>query len=245
MRRFVPLLALLLAAPAAAQETGCMERHLREALHLNRARAPLYAAETGGRSRPISRALIWSERAALPAARYLDWRAAEWQRAGIPVVCGDFEPMDRTPAFVVREPDPPPLSAFAPTDARGMRRSVARAYRTGGFPAAGAVLEAEVARLSAIPAFHCMTRHLLESALRVSNGAPRYEEEARARGLSSPAELSRTLLDLHLAALGEAARLDRRAAPLQAEGVPIVCRDVPPIPPHAAGSEPPHDPAPG
>jgi hypothetical protein len=33
--------------------------------------------------------------------------------------------------------------------------------------------------------------------------------------------------------LGEGASLDERAAPLQAEGIPILCQDVPPIPPFA------------
>jgi len=211
-----------------------MERHMREALALNRARAPLYAELTRGRSRGISRTLVWAERAAIPVARYLDWRAAEFQRAGIAVVCDDFVPMHDTPAFRPRADDPPPLSAFAPADVRGLRRAVRRAYRAGGFAAASGALEGEVERLSAVPAFHCMTRHLLESALRVSNGAQRHAAEARARGIASPAGLSRTLLELHLGALGASARLDRRAAPLQAEGVPILCQDVPPIPPHAA-----------
>jgi hypothetical protein len=79
-----------------------------------------------------------------------------------------------------------------------------------------------------------MTRHLLESALRITNGARRYAAEAEARGVASPAGLSRALLSMHLTTLGEGARLDRRAAPLQAEGVPIICQDVPPIPPDAS-----------
>jgi hypothetical protein len=79
-----------------------------------------------------------------------------------------------------------------------------------------------------------MLRHLLGSALRISNQAPRYEAQARAARIrASPGAISRTMLDLHLRMLGEAARLDRAAAPLQAEGIPILCQDVPPIPPFA------------
>jgi hypothetical protein len=220
---------------AAEPESRCMERHLREAAAMNAERMPRYDSLTAGRSRGISRRLIWTERLAVAAAWYVDWRARPFQREGIRIVCDDFVPMANTPAFRPRAADPPPpLSAFVPADARRIRRAVARAQRRGGFPAASAVLEREVEQLSATPAYHCMLRHLLESALRISNQAPLYEAEARARGLAaSPADLSRTLLDLHLLSLGEAARLDRRAAPLQAEGIPIICQDVPPIPPFA------------
>jgi hypothetical protein len=36
------------------------------------------------------------------------------------------------------------------------------------------------------------------------------------------------------AAPSDAVRLQRRAAPLQAEGIPTLCQDVPPIPPYTA-----------
>jgi hypothetical protein len=235
--RWIGLLALLLLAvsPARAQETGCMARHLREALRLNKERMPLYAELTGGRSRAISRRLIWAERFSMPVAWYVDWRARKFQRLGIPVVCADFEPMERTPAFRPRSGDPPPLSAFAPVNPRRTARAVERAYRADGFAGAGEALEREIEALSQVPGFHCMTRHLLESALRITNGAWRYAADAEARGVASPAPLSRTLLSMHLTTLGEAARLDQRAAPLQAEGIPIVCQDVPPIPPNPPG----------
>jgi len=233
---WIAALLLLAASPVRAQESGCMARHLREAVRLNKERMPLYSELTGGRSRAISRRLIWAERFSMPVAWYVDWRARRFQRLGIPVVCADFEPMDRTPPFRPRIDDPPPLSAFAPADSRRIARTVERAYRAGGFAGAGAVLEGEIEALSRVPGFNCMTRHLLESALRISNGAERYAADAEARGVDSPARLSRALLSMHLTTLGEAARLDRRAAPLQAEGVPIVCQDVPPIPPNAPDS---------
>ncbi|HEX6368882.1 MAG TPA: hypothetical protein VF006_08115 [Longimicrobium sp.] len=218
---------------AAAPASRCMERHMRDAAKLNRERMPLYAALTEGRSRGISRRLIWAERLSIPVAWYVDRRARPFQRAGIPVVCDDFVPMAETPAFRERIDHPPPLSAFAPSDARRIRRAITRARRDGGFPAVSAAVEHELARLEGTPGFHCMVRHLLESALRIANQAPLYEARARELGLRSPAGVSRMMLDLHLTALAEAAALDRRAAPLQARGIPIVCQDVPPIAPFA------------
>lgn len=226
------------SAAADAPSSLCMEIHLHEAAHLNRQRMPLYSALTGGRSRGISRRLIRTERLAIPVAWYVDWRARHFLRAGIRVTCDDFVPMAHTPAFRERIADPPPLSAFAPSDPRRLRRTIDGAYRTGGFPAAGFAIEREIAQLQATPAFHCMTRHLLESALRISNQASVYEAQARERGLRSPAGVSRLMLNLHLSTLGEAAKLDRRAAPLQAEGIPILCQDVPPIPRTADPADP-------
>ena len=232
------LLAAALCVPAAgsaqsadAPSSRCMEHHLREAAQMNRERMPRYSALTGGRSRGISRRLIWAERLGIPLAWYVDWRAREFQAAGIRVVCDDYVAMAHTPAFRERIPDPPPLSAFSPADSKRIRRAISRAYRADGFPGASAAIEHEIEQLHATPAFHCMTRHLLESALRISNRAPQYEAQARALGMKPPREVSRIMLDVHLFSLGEAARLDLRAAPLQAEGVPIICQDVPPIPP--------------
>jgi hypothetical protein len=225
--------AALACTSAAAQEPErrCMEHHLREAIALNRERMPLYAAETGGRSRGVSRRLIRSERLGLIAAWSIDRRAKPWLDRGVRVVCDDFVPMAWTPPFARRSGDPPPsLAEYAEPDVGAIRRDARRALRSGGFPAASVVLERELDALAGTPAFHCMVRHLLESALRVANLAPRHAERARTVGMDSPERISRTLVDLHLHALGEAAALDRAAAPLQAEGVPIVCRDVPPIP---------------
>ena len=41
--------------------------------------------------------------------------------------------------------------------------------------------------------------------------------------------MHRLLLRLHLAGLPAAARLDAKAYPLQARGIPILCRDLPSI----------------
>lgn len=215
---------------AETPSSRCMEIHLREAAHLNRQRMPLYSALTGGRSRGISRRMIWTERLAIPVARYVDWRARAFLRAGVRVTCDDFVPMAYTPAFRERIADPPPLPAFVPSEPRRIRRTIDGAYRSGGFQGTSTAIEREIEHLQATPAFHCMTRHLLESALRISNQAPVYEAQARERGLRSPAGVSRLMLSLHLSTLREAAKLDRRAAPLQAEGIPILCQDVPPIP---------------
>ncbi|HLL48487.1 MAG TPA: hypothetical protein VK399_17425, partial [Longimicrobiaceae bacterium] len=90
---------------------------------------------------------------------------------------------------------------------------------------------AELAALEAVPCYHCMLRHLLESMLRVTSLAPTHAARAEAAGMKSTAGLSRLVLRLHLFALVDAAKLDVVAAPIQARGIPILCQDVPPISP--------------
>lgn len=225
-------------SPASAGE-GCFARHLREAIELNLERLPRYAALTGGASIPLSRRLIRAERWALPLARWLDRRARRWQEGGVPVLCAELVSMEATPAFAA-EASGAPLSSFRPPRAGTIRGRILRAYRSGGFPGAGGEIEEALRLLREQPVFHAMLRHLLESALRVCNLAPEHDRRARERGLPSPLPLSRTLLALHLFSLGEAVRLDAAAAPLQARGVPILLRDVPPIAPWP-GTDPPPD----
>lgn len=213
-----------------ARGPGPFQRHLREAIEVNRARAPAYAALSGGASLPISRALVRSERLLLPVAWWLDRRAEPYHRAGVPLLEDLFVGMDAIPdlpcapsAPGTPPPAAPPLGAI--------RRRIARAFGGGGLAGARPVLEEEVARLAAAPGFDCMLRHLLESALRLCSRAPLHVRDAGERALRSPEGIVRTLFRLHLRGLGPAARLDARARPLQARGIPILCRDVPPIPP--------------
>ncbi|HEV2132239.1 MAG TPA: hypothetical protein VGR27_14085, partial [Longimicrobiaceae bacterium] len=221
---------------AAGGEHDCFQRHLREAIQLNRERLPLYSHLTQGASERISRRLIWSERLALPVAWYIDRRASGYLQAGIPLVCDEFVSMELTPAFRARTPNPPqPLSAFQQVDTHRVRGAIRSSYREGGFPGVSTVLEAELRLLEEAPTYHCMLRHLLESALRIANLAPIQAARAEALGMDSPEGLSWLLLRLHLLTLEDAARLDRAAAPLQAEGIPIICQDVPPIAPLPEG----------
>lgn len=209
---------------------GPFERHIREAIELNRRRAPLYADASAGVSLSLSRSLIRRERMLLPLARWLDRRDARYAAAGVPVLDDLFVSMQGAPPFLPRVPVVPARTTPAP--GRALAAQLRGAWGAGGFVAAAGALERELARLSADPAYWCMRRHMLESALRLCLAEPRHVAAARAAGLPSPEWMHRLLLRLHLAGLPAAARLDARALPLQARGIPILCRDLPSIPTH-------------
>ena len=210
-------------------EVGPFELHLREAIALNRERAPLYARLSEGRSRAISRSLILQERLLLPVARWFDGRAEPYHRAGVPLLGDAFVSMDRTPAFAAPG-HPLPVPPRLRPNGRHLARAVRAALRGEGLPAAERIMRREIETLSAEPAFHGMLRHMLESTLRIAVLAPHHERMASDRGLPSPRPISLRILRLHLRGFPAAVRLDRRAEPLQRRGIPIIVNDVPPIP---------------
>lgn len=210
--------------------------HLRDAIRLNRERLPRYAELTAGHSVPISRSLIRAERAAIPLALLVDAAAARHRRRGLRVGCDEWEPMERTPSFAAAAPAVPAgATPFRERRGRPVARRIAAALRGDGFAGAEQAAQRELEALAGKPEHHCMLRHLLESAVRVAALAPLHVRDAERLGVVSPVGWSRRLLRLHLLGLPLATRLDTRAAPLQAAGVPILCRDVPPISPLPGG----------
>lgn len=209
---------------------GPFENHLRDALALNRERMSHYAELSAGGSRPISRTLIAAELILLPVARWFDRQAAPYHEAGIPMLETLFAPMSTAPplgAGPFSASRVPQLSRLRPAD---IGRRVRSAYRSGSFSAAATALECELAALNHDPCVDCLVRHLLESAHRLVCLAPAHVALASERGLASPRRLLTRLLWLHLWGLTPAAMLDKRARPLQAQGIPILAQDLPPIP---------------
>jgi hypothetical protein len=209
--------------------SGAFERHIREAIELNRRRAPLYAEASEGVSLPLSRALIWRERLLLPFARWIDRRAERYRRAGIPLMDELFVSMDDAAPFLPLVAVEPPRGA--PPDPRIIAGRLREAFRRGGFSSAADLLDRELDRLAADTAYWCMSRHMLESARRICSVGPEHVERSLSVGLPSPEPIHRLLFRLHLVGLSSAHRLDARAYPLQRRGIPILCRDLPPIPP--------------
>ena len=101
------------------------------------------------------------------------------------------------------------------------------------FESVANVLEQEIERLSIEPRFNCLLRHVLESALRIAKHAPVYIDMAKMKGLLSPEKLLWRMIRSHFWGMNEIMEIDRRAAVLQARGIPIVCNDVPPVSPYS------------
>jgi hypothetical protein len=215
-------------APLSLPGGGCLVKHLTDALSLNRTRRPLYAAQTWGFSAVVSTALIDGESVSLVPAYVLDARAAALGRAGVPVLCEDLVPMAGAAPFATHTSV---VGSFDASLAQAQVSAVEQAVTARSFDAAAKAADAAITTLESAPSFHCMTRHLLESIRRAATLAPGQSARAQAAGLSSQAEsLAWSFIDLQSSDLTTAKWLDEAAAPFQAEGVGIICRDVPPIP---------------
>lgn len=225
-------LDLSLAASGHEVNRDCFRIHLDEAIALNQERDPLYRAVSDGRSRAISSRLIGLEKLALLANRVLglDRRARVYQNAGIPILCSEFVSMELTPKFRARSPRPwPSLNDFVPVDGAVLARTLRHELNKNGLEGLAAAVEAKLEELNHEPRFHCMVKHVLESLARTARLAPTHEAQAKALGLPSPRHLSDLFIWAQLQTLYDSADLDASAAPLQAEGIAILCQDVPPI----------------
>jgi len=213
-----------------AHVVGPFERHLRDAIALNRERASLYAALSKGASAPISRTLIAAERFLLPVAHWFDGRAAPYHKEGIPLLESLFVPMSGAPPFVPARPLAGRRGDQPAPRPGAIGRRIRAAYDAGSFAGAARALEGEVDALAGSES-DFLLRHLLESARRLAQLAPGHIALARERGLRSPAPLLARLLRLHLWGLAPAHVLDERAHPLHARGIAILAQDLPVIPP--------------
>lgn len=233
------------SSQAESRNRECFQTHLREARALNEARKPLYARVSRNRSLEISNKLIEQESLVIfwgPIFADFDQWAIPYQQHVLEIICDDFVSMHNTPTFAQQRPGPhPALRKFRNVPAGELRLKLARALRHG-FQAVEAETETMIKELNSLflqaDQMNCMTRHLLESIRRIARNAPRYVFELEqinrklpaTRRLASPAWISQKMIEGHFQFLTDAEALDRAAAALQAEGIPIICNDVPPIP---------------
>lgn len=217
-------------ATASAGTHECFRAHLREAIELNAERLPLYSALSRGRSEEISKRMISMEKLALTSSHFthdFDRPDRVYQWAGVHVMCENFVPMAKTPAFRPSFIDgAPSLSSFKDLKPLEMKRRLKTALREHGFEGVRREAEIWLAHLSE-PRLNCMMRHTLESIVRVATLAPRHAQKARTLSLPSPEKLERKLIESHWSLLVNVHWLDEKAARLQSEGLPILCNDVP------------------
>jgi len=208
------------------------ETHMTEARAVNRLRKKMYSELTNGKSEPISRTFIRNQFFALPIAKFTDRRGKKFQKAGIPIIeldlvsMHEIENFSKSFATMVQ-----PIELFKPIDAWGIRRALKRAFKRDSFRAVAITAQEEIDKISRIHTYHAMSRHMLESIVRTANMADLYIELAKKKQMKSTRSLSRFMLTLHFNALIGCRKLDVLAAPIQAEGIPIIHQDVPAISP--------------
>jgi hypothetical protein len=239
MKRLILITAgLWLGFPAYAG-AECLDEHLRGAIALNQLRAPQYAALSSGRSREVSERLVEAERKSLLPARLALWSTRSWREKGVPVLCSEFESMVRVPPPIERAVDERPRleDRMEPawselvTDLELMLswRLAANEGAEIAWRALEGRLAFELELIAPEPRFNCMYRHVVESMIRTARAAPELVRLSSEHKMRSPEKWSIRLFKRHFDALEFALELDRLAAPIQADGIPMICNDVPPL----------------
>lgn len=196
----------------------------------------LYAELTNGKSVKLSKTFIRGQKLSLVFVRHTDRIAAEWIRAGVPIVESDMVDMAEIPNFQKQLAfKPQGFSEFKVLKVRELKMRLRKAFKESGFVGTKIQAEKEFLILGDSPTFHVMARHMLESLIRTCSMAPIYEEMASERNLPSTLKLSKKMIQHHLVALNGCRRIDKLAAVFQAEGIPIIHQDVPHITPYAIG----------
>jgi hypothetical protein len=167
-----------------------------------------------------------------------DEEALPFQQAGIHVLCEDLRPLtDAGPEPVVPEvvapAGPVPAAIAADPEILWAFTLASALLKDGAGPEFPATLSTARGILEEISdhRFFCMSRHLLQSIVRMAALTPKQDQEARDAGLpDSPTPLKRALIKNQIELLATTGLIERLASTLQAHEIPIICNDVPPIP---------------
>ncbi|KYG65989.1 hypothetical protein AZI86_02665 [Bdellovibrio bacteriovorus] len=226
------ILSMAIAAPAAGSaKHSCMTTHMKDAIKINRERGAWYSQLSDGQSQRITNLLIGMEQRLLLGSPIIDVSARPYQKAGVPIVCEDVIDMSFTPAFRAQNPaGPVAKQSYRRVLVDVVHNKLSEKLKNDDFQGMAWLADQYVQQLEKQPRFNCLVRHMLESVRRTALLAPRHEAAALRKGLGSPRTLSKLILKSHLDLLNKSARIDILAAPLQADGLMIVCQDVPHIP---------------
>lgn len=227
---FAALTAFMPSAQAYSLPRACTQEHLLRAMKLNRERQPLYARITANQSLPVSKALLQFEDELLTEAPLADIASLIYQLAGVPLLCREYVSMDLVPAFRSHSPLPVPnLKDFRAVDIQRLSQELKTATTQENFPQIVLITRNWLAALSTQPQFHCLTRHFIESIGRAAALAPEQNALAKHRLHIPSLAISKAFIKGHLSKLKRTESIDELAAPIQSQGVPIICQDIPPI----------------
>ncbi|WII72924.1 hypothetical protein QJS83_03440 [Bdellovibrio sp. 22V] len=229
--RLVPMILLSVFFVETVQARACLTDHIRDALKINKERAPHYARLSQGRSAEISKRLISMERKLSFIVPFADAWAIPYHMAGVNILCDDFIDMAYTPKFRSQNPEgADSILNFRRPNVETIKARLFELYKAKDYQGLAYYADHKIHELESVPRYNCMVRHVLESIRRMAALAPLHDQKARhSLGVSS-LFLSRTVLRSHILLLDESTLIDTLAAPLQSEGLPIVCQDVPAIP---------------
>lgn len=203
---------------------NCLTSHLREAVQVNSTRGKLYSRLTRGKTAPITEDLIFLDRMGIVLGQYFDSRSRKTlSHQGLPLLCEVIPPMLPVLKNPLQLQSSLPLSQFVPFDVASASQSIHRAHQDSGLTHVQHVIQKLKSELASEPRFNCLSRqfiHSMDLLIEMARLSPSPEAESLAWD-----SIRASLIQLRLLAA-----LDRRAAPFQAQGIPMICAEIPALP---------------
>lgn len=212
----------------------CMTEHLKEAIALNTERRDLYAALTKNQSVEVSDLLIRMEKSTLFMMKFPLWNFDELLKVdheqNQSLTCEAFVSMKTVRSFESQFERGAPTENTPLIDTKSVRKILKTSIEAGDQVKFKSELFHVYAELNAEPRLNCMSRHIIESMLRITSLRP--EWLAKIETTQGQLKFDKAVIRLlrnHIFALTSAQQIDAAARSIQLSGVPIVCQDVPAI----------------
>lgn len=215
---------------------GHFNKHMVDAIRINRARRPGYIAQAGNSAKWLSHWMVGLERLLIPLTLYFDKKAQPFNEAGISIVENDFIDME----FIKDASIPPLYKGIASSETFKILVTSLKAIRKDGMQALKnndymAICEQTAESLSLIEQLEhdsqshfAMSKHMLESIGYAALHAPIYLEQSEGK----TEKLGKQLIAVHLLmADGVGVVLtDKLGQRCHSKGAGILINDVPDIP---------------
>ena len=209
---------------------NAIQTHINEAMAHNKKLAPVYDKLSDGKSYFLSWGLIASEWISTFPMKTLDNKARPYQEKGLALMCDELADMKTVPAFRERLPMEQRPTQFFEYDQGTISDQIKELIDNNRFDKAYEVVANNIRILEKYPNQLCLTRHFLESMGRTLLLLPKNRSEAKRLGLSDPIELIKDFITGQRRALPYVYFADKKAFPLQKNGLLLYCQDVPSIP---------------
>lgn len=198
---------------------------------MNKERKQLYSQWTQGRSNNVYWSLLFMEKLTRILVRPIDKQAASFQAKGLSIGCAEFVSMQLTPVFKTEKSQVRPRrSDFVEMDHQVYVMGLLPLLRSDDFASIQNQALETLEVLAKEPKFNCLVRHFYESIARAAALAPIHEKRAKELGVPSTVDLSKKIIRIHMKGISWAHQIDQLAMPLQIDGFPIICQDLPAIP---------------
>ncbi|MFL5782963.1 MAG: hypothetical protein ACJ76H_00055 [Bacteriovoracaceae bacterium] len=200
--------------------------HVKQSISINKERRPYYRALTNGKSDAVFSKLIHLEKLILTSAWLYDLRASYFHLRGLPVLKDEFIPMNRAPEFDPAQRKYPEYD-IADVPWRNYQTELRKLVKEKKQEELLSRSREIINEFKGQPDYWCLTRHLVESIYRFAWFLPKETEQARLKKIRSPEKLLWEIMDYHLLGFSRFVEVDLLSAPIQKEGIPLLCNELP------------------